>query len=40
MLVDKATQNRSKIVKKYLQRNLEMIRVEYFLVGSELNAVE
>ncbi len=41
MFVDRASQHRARIVKEYLQRNLETIRVEYFPVGSpELNAVE
>ena len=41
MIVDRATQHRSRMVKEYLQRNLETIRMEYFPVGSpELNAVE
>ena len=41
MIVDRATQHRSRIVKKYLQRNLETIRIEYFPVGLPLlNAVE
>lgn len=41
MFVDRATQHRSKIVKEYLQRNVDDIRVEYFPVGSpEFNAVE
>ncbi len=41
MFVDRASQHRARIVKEYLQRNLETIRIEYFPVGSpELNAVE
>jgi transposase len=41
MFVDRATQHRSKVVKEYLQRNEDCIRVEYFPVGSpEFNAVE
>ena len=41
MIVDRATQHRSRMVKEYLQRNLETIRMEYFPVGSpEFNAVE
>ena len=41
MIVDRATQHRSRMVKEYLQRNLETIRMEYFPVGSPLlNAVE
>jgi transposase len=41
VFVDRAAQHRSKIVKEYLQRNLETIRIEYFPVGSpEFNAVE
>ena len=40
MIVDRATQHRSRMVKEHLQRNLETIRIEYFPVGSpELNAV-
>ncbi len=41
IFVDRASQHRAKIVKEYLQRNLETIRIEYFPVGSpEFNAVE
>ncbi len=41
IFMDRATQHRSRIVKEYLQRNLETIRMEYFPVGSpEFNAVE
>jgi transposase len=41
MIVDRAAQHRSRMVKEYLQRNLETIRMEYFPVGSpEFNAVE
>ena len=41
MIVDRATQHRSRMVKEYLQRNLETIRMEYFPVGSpEFNAAE
>lgn len=41
MIVDRATQHRSRMVKEYLQRNLETIRMEYFPVGLPLlNAVE
>ncbi len=41
IFVDRASQHRAKIVKEYLQRNLEPIRIEYFPVGSpEFNAVE
>jgi transposase len=41
MFVDRATQHRSKIVKKYLQRNKDIMRIEYLPVGSpEFNAVE
>jgi transposase len=41
MIVDRATQHRSRMVKEYLQRNLETTRMEYFPVGSpEFNAVE
>lgn len=40
IFADRATQHRSRIVKEYLQRNLETIRAEYFPVGSpEFNAV-
>jgi transposase len=40
MFVDRATQHRSKIVKKYLQRNKDIMRIEYLPVGSpEFNAV-
>jgi hypothetical protein len=39
--VDRATQHRPKKVEKYLQQNIEKIKVEYFPVGSAfLNAVE
>ena len=41
IFVDRATQHRSRMVKEYLQRNLETIRAEYFPVGSPgFNAVE
>jgi transposase len=41
MFVDRATQHRSKIVKEYLQRNMDNLRIEYFPVGSpEFNPVE
>jgi transposase len=41
MFVDRATQHRSKIVKKYLQRNEDSLKIEYLPVGSpEFNAVE
>jgi hypothetical protein len=41
MIVGRATQHRSRMVKEYLQRNLETIRIEYFPVGLPLlNAVE
>ena len=41
IFVDRAPQHRSKIVKKYLQRNRDSMRIEYFPVGSpEFNAVE
>jgi hypothetical protein len=41
MIVDRATQHRSRMVKEYLQRNLETTRIEYFPVGLPLlNAVE
>ena len=41
MIVDRATQHRSRLVKEYLQRNKGTIRIEYFPVGSPyLNAVE
>ncbi len=41
MFVDRATQHRSKIVKDYLQKNRDTIKIEYFPVGSpEFNAVE
>lgn len=41
IFADRATQHRSQVVKEYLQRNLETIRMEYFPVGSpEFNAVE
>ena len=41
MIVDRASQHRSKTVKEYLQRNMDTIKVEYFPVGSpEFNAVE
>ena len=41
IFVDRATQHRSRIVKEYLQGNLETIRLEYFPVGLPLlNAVE
>ena len=41
MIVDRATQHRSRMVKEYLQRNSETIRMEYFPVGLPLlNAVE
>jgi transposase len=41
IFVDRATQHRSKVVQKYLQRNEDSVRIEYFPVGSpEFNAVE
>ncbi len=41
MIVDRATQHRSKMVEEYFQQNTETIKVEYFPVGSAyLNAVE
>jgi transposase len=41
MFVDRATQHRSKIVKKYLQKNEDSVKIEYLPVGSpEFNAVE
>jgi transposase len=41
MFVDRATQHRSNIVKKYLKKNKDSIRIEYFPIGSpEFNAVE
>ncbi len=41
MFVDRANQDRAGIVKEYLQRNLETMRIKYFPIGSpELNAVE
>jgi transposase len=41
MFVDRATQHSSKMVKKYLQRNKDRMRIEYLPVGSpEFNAVE
>ena len=41
IFVDRATQHRSKIVKKYLQRNEDSLKIEYLPVGSpEFNAVE
>lgn len=41
MIVDRATQHRSKMVEEYFQQNIETIKVEYFPVGSVfLNAVE
>ena len=41
MIVDRATQHRSRMVKEYLQRNLETTRIGYFPVGLPLsNAVE
>lgn len=41
MIVDRATQHRSRLVKEYLQRNKGTIRIEYFPAGSPyLNAVE
>jgi len=41
MIVDRATQHRSKMIKEYLQRNIDTIKIEYFPVGSpEFNAVE
>ncbi|MDN5867347.1 MAG: transposase [Candidatus Nitrosocosmicus sp.] len=41
MVVDRTTQHRSKMVKKYLQRNMETIKLEYFPVGSpEFNAIK
>ncbi len=39
MIVDRASRNRSKMVKEYLQRNMDTI--EYFPIGSpEFNAVK
>ena len=41
MGADRATQHKSKMVKEYLQRNMETIKLEYFPVGSPVfNAVE
>jgi len=41
VVADRATQHRSKMVKEYLQSNMETIKLEYFPVGSpEFNAVE
>ena len=41
IFVDRVTQHRSKIVKKYLQRNEDSLKIEYLPVGSpEFNAVE
>ncbi len=41
MLVDRASQHRSKIVKRYLQRNSDNLKIDYFPVGSsEFNPVE
>jgi hypothetical protein len=41
IFADRATQHRSQVVKEYLQRNLDTIRIEYFPVGLPLlNAVE
>ena len=41
IFVDKATQHRSKVVQKYLERTGDNLRIEYFPVGSpEFNAVE
>ena len=41
IFIDRATQHKSKIVKEYLQRNEDNIKIEYFPVGSpEFNAVE
>ena len=41
MFADSATQHRSRIVREYLRRNVDNMRVEYFPVGSpEFNAVE
>jgi transposase len=41
IFLDRATQYRSKIVKEYLQRNRDSVKVEYFSVGSpEFNAIE
>lgn len=41
MVVDRATQHRFTMVKKYLQRNVGTIKIEYFPVGSPaFNAVE
>lgn len=38
---DRATQHRSKIVKKYLKENKYSMRIEYFPIGSSgFNAVE
>ncbi|MDN5845133.1 MAG: transposase [Candidatus Nitrosocosmicus sp.] len=41
MIIDRATQHRSRMVKEYLQRNVKTMILEYFPVGSPyLNAVE
>ena len=41
MIVDRAIQHRPRMVKEYLQRNFETIRIEYFPVGLPLlSAVE
>lgn len=41
IFVDRATQHRSRVVQKYLKRNGDNLRIEYFPVGSpEFNAVE
>ncbi len=41
LFVDRATQHRSRVVKEYLQRYSDIIRMEYFPVGSpEFNAIE
>ena len=34
IFTDRATPHRSQTVREYLQRNLETIRIKYFLVGS------
>jgi len=41
LIIDRATQHRSKMVKDFLQRNQDTVRMEYFPVGSpEFNVVE
>ena len=41
IFVDRATQHRSKVVQKYIQKNEDDIKIEYFPVGSpEFNAIE